>query len=169
MGHVAFSTPPSRAPRVPGYQSCPVVCVTCGASRNRRPLPSRCRWSFLSAAACRKKWSRQVSTLARCRCVGFSHVIGCRELPELVNAGGSASPSHSRGHPKLEAQLTHRRPSKHDKKRAQTGSSGAQRRDGRPLPERPYRPLRSLSCRRAVAPITVLAAAALACTVEPSP
>eukprot|EP00966_Prymnesium_polylepis_P265670 6137334-Prymnesium_polylepis.1 len=32
-------------------------------------------------------------------------------------------------HPKLEAQLTHRRPD---------SSSGAQRRDGRPLPERPY-------------------------------
>ena len=51
---------------------------------------------------------------------------------------------------------------------AQTGSSGAQRRDGRPLPERPYRPLRSLSCRLAVAPITVLAAAAVVCTAEPA-
>ena len=46
---------------------------------------------------------------------------------------------------------------------------GAQRRDGWPLPERPHRPLRSFSCRRAVAPITVLAAAAVACTAEPAP
>ena len=45
----------------------------------------------------------------------------------------------------------------------------AAHRDGRPLPERPHRPLRSLSCRRAVAPITVLVAAAVACTAEPAP
>eukprot|EP00966_Prymnesium_polylepis_P217460 5033066-Prymnesium_polylepis.1 len=38
----------------------------------------------------------------------------------------------------------------------------------RPLPERPHRPLRSLSCHRVVAPITVLVAAAVACTAEPA-
>ena len=51
----------------------------------------------------------------------------------------------------------------------QDRATGAQLRDGRPLPERLHRPLRHLSCHRAVAPITVLAAAAVACTVEPSP
>eukprot|EP00966_Prymnesium_polylepis_P009634 222397-Prymnesium_polylepis.1 len=57
------------------------VIVTFGSASLRE------QQSAVPTAAFRKKWSRQVSTLARCRCVGFSHVIGCRELPELVNAG----------------------------------------------------------------------------------
>eukprot|EP00966_Prymnesium_polylepis_P304421 7033341-Prymnesium_polylepis.1 len=61
-------------------------------------------------------------------------------------------------------------PRPRSKKQKPYGFYGAQRRDGRPLPERPHRPLRrELSCHRAVAPITVLAAAAVACTVEPAP